>query len=419
VSDSSSTRLAYREEVVWGEDPAAAASPLLPLREFRFTNESLNFEAQTEVSEEIRSDRQVADIIRTGVESGGDVGIEFSFASHDDLFEGALYNDWTPVQDSNTISPLADTFLVAGSPNGSTIGIGSPEVGGAALLNALTVGSFIEITESVASPTNNGFTRVTANSLAGSITVSPALPSIGQDTFRIRESHLRNGTTLKSYMLEKAFLDTASANSPELPETITFTGMRVGTAEINIATGSILNGSFAFQGETATVQAGSKIEGLISPQLVEVAATDVFNAIDNVGNVLIDGVADPNVCFTEISISIENNLRNQPCIGQLENSGIGVGRTQVSGTLIAYFVNRDFYEKYLNFDTVALSFTITLGGNTYLFDFPSFKFTSGEVVAGGNDEDVLISTEFTAKRDPVLGFTMGINRFGTIPTLVQ
>jgi hypothetical protein len=115
---------------------------------------------------------------------------------------------------------------------------------------------------------------------------------------------------------------------------------------------------------------------------------------------------------------MENNLRFQPCVGQLESSGIGVGRTQITGTLAAYFVNRAFYERYLNFTTTALSFTVTLGGNTYLIDFPSFKFTNGEVVAAGNDQDVLVNMEFTAKRDPTLGFTMGMNRFGTIPSIV-
>ena len=94
MSDSSSTQLFYRPENQWGEDPTLA-SPLAPLRELRFTNESLNYAAQTVVSEEIRSDRQVSDIIRTGIESGGDVGIELSFGAFDDLFEGMLYNDWT------------------------------------------------------------------------------------------------------------------------------------------------------------------------------------------------------------------------------------------------------------------------------------------------------------------------------------
>lgn len=411
MSDSSSTQLFYRPEQTWGEDPTLA-SPFNPLRELRFTNESLNYSAQTVVSEEIRSDRQVSDIIRTGVESGGDVGIELSFGAFDDLFEGMLYNDWTAVLDSDATSPADPGFTVTNNSPGntSTISAASPTTG---ILNSLTVGSFIEISASILSPTNDGYYRVTANSGANSITVSPALPSAGGvDSFRIRASHLRNGTTLKSFLLEKAFTDVG--------EFFTFTGMRVGTANISIAPGAILTGSFGFSGENATVQGNSIIAGLTSPESIPVAANDVFNAVDNVGNVLIDGVVDPDVCFTEISFDVENNLRFQPCIGQLESSGIGVGRTQISGTLSAYFVNRSFFERYLNFDTTAVSFTVTdAAGNTYLMDFPSVKFTNGEVVAGGNDEDVLVTIEFTAKRDPTLGFTFGLNRYGTIPAIIQ
>jgi hypothetical protein len=409
MSDSSSVQLRYRPEVTWGEDPAAV-SPQNALREFRFTNESLNFAANTAVSEEIRSDRQVADIIRTSVEAGGEVGTELSFGAFDDLWEGAFYNDWTAEADSNTVSPEASGFLVGGSPAGTNISLGSPSLGGeTAFLNALTVGAFIEITESASSPGNDGFYRVTANSGAGSITVSPGLPIVGVDTFRIRESHLRNGTTLKSFLLEKEFSD--------VTEFFSFSGMRVGTASLNIAPGAILTGAFEFQGETATMQSASIIDGLISPQTIPVASNDVFNAVDNIGNILIDGAEDSTLCFTEVSFSMDNALRTQPCIGQLENSGIGIGRLQVNGTLIAYFEDRAFFERYLNFTTTSLSFTATLGGNTYLFDFPSFKFTGGEVVAGGNDQDVLASMEFTAKRDPTLDFTIGLNRFGTIPPL--
>lgn len=408
MSDSSSTQLFYRPENTWGEDPAAGFSPLLPLRELRFTNESLNFTAQTAVSEEIRSDRQVSDIIRTGVETGGDVGVELSFGAFDDLFEGALYSDWSAVLDSSSGSPAAVPFLIAGSPDGSTIAAGSPDTG---FLAGLTVGAFIEISGSTLSPSNDGYYRVD-DVTAGVATVSPSLPSVGVDGATIKESHIRNGVTQKSFLLEKAFTDVS--------EFFTYTGMRVGTAQINIAPGSILTGQFGFSGEGSTVQGTSIIDGLISPQTIPVAANDVYNAVDNVGNILIDGAVDPDVCFTEVSFSLENNLRFQPCIGQLESSGIGIGRGQVTGTLAAYFVNRAFYEKYLNFEDTSLSFTTTdSAGNTYLFDFPSFKFTNGEVVASGNDQDVLVNMEFTARRDPTLGFTIGINRFGSIPAIIQ
>src|SRR5882672_3003882 len=89
MSDSSSVQLYQVEETVWGTTPATA------LKEFRFTQESLEFNAQTAQSEEIRNDRQVSDIIRTSVNATGDVGIELSYGTHDDMLEGAFFNDWT------------------------------------------------------------------------------------------------------------------------------------------------------------------------------------------------------------------------------------------------------------------------------------------------------------------------------------
>lgn len=408
MSDSSSTQLYYRPENNWGETPSAK-SPQEALREFRFTEESLNFTANTANSEEIRSDRQISDIIRTGVEAGGDVGIEFSFGSHDDLFEGAMYNDWSAIFDSAAVSPLNTLTVAPGSPNTTaTITFGSPTIPN---LANIPVGAFIELSNTQVSPGNNGFARVTAND-GQTLTLSGG-PFVAEtnDQLRIRASHLRNGVTRKSFLVEKAFTD--------IGEFQTFTGMRVGSMELNIAPGEILTGQFSFQGRSSTSQSASIIDGLLSPQTIPVSTADVFNAVDNIGNVLIDGAVDPDVCFTEISLNVESNLRNQPCIGQLENSGIGIGRTEVSGTLIAYFVNRNLFDDYLNFVDKSLSFTVALGGNTYLIDIPSFKFTNGEVVAGGNDEDVLVSMEYTARRDPTLGFTVGMNRFGTIPSIVQ
>jgi hypothetical protein len=138
-----------------------------------------------------------------------------------------------------------------------------------------------------------------------------------------------------------------------------------------------------------------------------------MNAVDNITDILVDGVpvSDQAACFTNVQFEVNNNLRDQPCIGSLALGGIGIGRTNVSGTIEAYFRDRALFEKYLNFNTVAVSFRATLGGNSYLFDFPAVKFTSGQVVAGGNDQDVLTSLNFEAKRDATSGFMVAINRF--------
>ena len=61
MTDSSQTRLAYIEESTWGTTPATPT-----MLEMRFTGESITPNIETIVSDEIRSDRNVTDLIQTG-----------------------------------------------------------------------------------------------------------------------------------------------------------------------------------------------------------------------------------------------------------------------------------------------------------------------------------------------------------------
>jgi hypothetical protein len=397
MSDSSSVQLFFVEESQWGVTPTNSPDVL---SEFRFTNESLTQNIQTATSEEIRSDRQVSDIIRTQVGAGGDVGIELSYGSHDPLLAGGLYDDFsTPVNETGltvTItlpSPLNNTATLEVSG-------GSPDP-----LRNVVVGQFVQLGGSLASPTNDGFYKVTAKGTGSphTLTVTPAPPSaevIASAT--LKGTFIKNGTTRKSFTVEKLFSDLSPL------EYQLYTGMRVGSMDLTITPGAIINGTFSFQGKNLTASSSSAAAGTQA-----LSANDVMNAVDNITDILVDGVpvSDQAACFTNVQFTVENNLRDQPCIGSLALGGIGIGRTNVSGTLEAYFRSRALFEKYLNFDTVSVSFRATLGGNSYLFDFPAVKFTSGQVVAGGNDQDVITSLNFEAKRDATSDFMVAINRF--------
>lgn len=66
------------------------------LDQLRFTGTpGLAFVPTTIVSEEIRPDRQISDLILVGAEAGGDTGIELSYAAFDELITGAMFNLFT------------------------------------------------------------------------------------------------------------------------------------------------------------------------------------------------------------------------------------------------------------------------------------------------------------------------------------
>ena len=89
-TSASKTRMARVAETVWGVTPATPA-----FKNFRMTGESLNAEKQTAVTNEIRPDRNISDLIQVARTTSGNLDAEFSYASFDDEFESALANVWT------------------------------------------------------------------------------------------------------------------------------------------------------------------------------------------------------------------------------------------------------------------------------------------------------------------------------------
>lgn len=69
------------------------------LDQLRFTGTpNLAFQPNTIVSNEIRPDRQISDLILVGAEAGGDTGIELSYAAFDALIQGAMFSTYTATE---------------------------------------------------------------------------------------------------------------------------------------------------------------------------------------------------------------------------------------------------------------------------------------------------------------------------------
>lgn len=391
MSDSSSVQLYYAAEAIWGLDPTTK-SPLYQLKEFRQTGESLAKTTQTAVSEEIVADRQVKDIVRVAVGSGGDVGTELSYGAHDDLIQGAMMDTWT-----NTLNVLGVTITISNvSPLNQIVISGSPLP-----LKNQRVGSYLWVTGSGVG--NDGFYLITAlNTTTGVATVSPKFTATesANAALRVRCSHIKNGVTKRSFLLEKQFTDLSPVQAHYFP------GCRVGQWGLNIAPGAILTGSFTFLGKNGFSRNQTSGNGNPTPA----STGDVGNAVDNISNVRYNNAASV-FNLTQVAFQIANGLREQPAVANLANIGIGLGRIQLTGTINAYFESRALMDDYLNYTETDLAFAIVIGTQAYHIFIPAMKFTNGRVLAEGNDQDVLAQMEFTARKDPVYGFTIGIGRY--------
>lgn len=90
TASSNLSRLLLLKETAYGTVPTVGTPSTL-----RFTSESLKFGLTSETSQEIRPDRNIVDMIRTGVETSGDINFELSYGTYDVLIEAALGGTWT------------------------------------------------------------------------------------------------------------------------------------------------------------------------------------------------------------------------------------------------------------------------------------------------------------------------------------
>jgi hypothetical protein len=105
IAATSQTRLAFVKEVAYGVTPANPS-----FENVRYTGDTLKHNRQTITSNEIRPDRNVADLIQVGGGAEGAINYELSYGSFDDFLEAALCSAWALDKIKNGTSLSSFTF---------------------------------------------------------------------------------------------------------------------------------------------------------------------------------------------------------------------------------------------------------------------------------------------------------------------
>lgn len=368
-SDSNFGRVAYIPEVTFGTTPA---TPTMQIA--RITSSDFAATKDTVLSDELRSDRMVSTVTEVAASSGGTLNFELSLGTtFQDFIEAALCGTWS--------TDVNFTGAVTFATPANTI---TDDATSGAFTNVV-VGQWIYITDAV-DTVNNGWHKVTAKASANEITVATSLAAESADTVTIKGKYVRNGTTKRSFSIEQAFTD--------INQFFIFKGQRLSSMALNVSSGAIITGSFAFMG-TAADRAGTTYANAIT----SATTTDVVNATSNVGSV-VEGGATLTTALQSISLNVDNALRNQPAIANKYPAGIGYGRQTVSGSITAYFVDGTLYDKFLDHTSSSLSFDVSdAAGNRLRITLPKVYFQTDAPAPGGIDQDVTESIEFTAVYD--------------------
>lgn len=88
-ASASAVQVGYITESTWGTTPASA------VQYFRATSASLKQVNNTVISDELRSDGQVTDMVRVGISATASIGYELSYGSIDDFLAAAMRSAWT------------------------------------------------------------------------------------------------------------------------------------------------------------------------------------------------------------------------------------------------------------------------------------------------------------------------------------
>jgi len=385
MSDSNRVQLSYIKETTWGVTPATA-----PPIEIRMTGESLTYDLSNTTSAEIRSDRQVSDLIQSGASMTGGFNFEFSYASFDDFLAGALWSTWsTKISTTSTAISVA----TASSLNKFVTSVATDIAG-------IVVGQWIK-TSGFAAATNNGYFQVTAVATT-TLTVGTALQKVTAGaTVTLQARYLRNGVTENSFSVERNHTDLSNVH-------FIYTGLVCNSMSMSLNAQNIITGSFDFVGKASTVSTGAMTSGTM------VGANDntPFNAISNVANILEGGTAIASCLMQSLDFSLANNVRGLTSIGFAGNCDIGVGQIDVTGTLNAYFKDTALYTKYINGTETSISYRVTdIDGNSYIFTFPRIKFESDKQNAGSSNQDIVENIGWRAIRHLTYGCTIQIDKF--------
>lgn len=387
-ADSNRARVAWKKEDVFGTTPTPA-----DMQVARYTSSSLTLTKETSTSDEIRSDRQVPDVTELSASTGGDLEIEYSLVTYDELEIAALGDPGA----AGTLFNDSVTY-VANQPQA-----GQFSVTGAGIETGFNVGEYVYFSVGAGSPISS-FYEIAALEPNKMVLIDPLgnVTIDGSGGAAITNVNWYNGTEKYSFSLEQGYLD---ASFYQL-----FVGQRVGTWTLSIEAGARITGTFSFMGldmYTSTAEFGDSY--------IEATDTDGLNATTNVANVLVDGETLP-VCIQSISLSIDNALRSQPGVGNKFPCGVGLGRQQITGSLSAYFADGDLYNRFVSHADVELLIPLVdADGNAKQFHLPKVKFLSDPLAPGAIDTDIMDDIEFQAVFDKEAGYTIAVSSFdGTL-----
>jgi hypothetical protein len=369
--------LNYVSEATYGLTPGTPTMVAL-----RHTSCSLQLSKDTFQSKELRSDRQISDFRHGTHQVGGDLGLEFSWAEFDTLFEAGFGGTW------QTLTSISAATI-------STKTTGSLLLSSAATFTVFNTGDCIYVTGFTgAGLGTNGVHLVTgAKPLTMTLAYSTLASKAASSTIKVKRlSSLKNGTTQRAFTFERGYTDATVYER--------FSGCIVNGLSLSLKPNAIVTGAIRLMGKTslATVTALSGAP----------TASQTSSPFDTFTGAVKD--SGTSVAYiTSIDFNLDNAGANTFVIGSKYTQKVVLGRCNVTGTVEVFLSSPSMINKFINETSAALEFDIGGTDNYYKVFLPNVKFGGAEH-AVDNEGPITLRMPFQAVYSGTYGYTAQITR---------
>lgn len=369
------------EEGVWGETPVAAS-----MAEIQRVSDTLDHTKITVVPRTLRTDRAREDLVRVGEQAGGGIVFELRHTQYDNylaaLLGASAFTSVSIAAATDIAVATADNSINATTTNFVTAGI--------------VVGMNLRLAGFVASSGQN-------NRIAKVLTVTTTKVTFVADTpdfvdeaagpsVTITGKMARNGTTKRSYYLERSFL--------EIPLYQQFSGMMMNQLALTMNARNILQATLSMVGKRGDVMNGTTT----SSGLVAAADNPAMDATNNLLSITESGVAFSQPVMNT-SMTLNNNLALREVVSNRYPIGVRWGTLDITGTLEAYFFSVTVWNEFVNHGHPSLVYRFRDPNNKeLLMTFPRIFFETSPLPVTGENTDVMATMTYRAVIDKTLGY---------------
>jgi len=383
ITSTNYTDISYIKEATAGDTPATPTFQIIPTK-----GSSLQGNTTTVVSEVIRSDRQIDDLIVVDQEVNGAIEYELSYKPYKPLLESLLQS--TAI--TGTLSAQVDVAF--------TITTNVIDTGGTDL-SALKAGQYILVSGATNSE-NNGTFQLNIDATASALTLTSTAGLVTESagaSVTITANSFRNGVEAPdNYTFLKHITGTTT------PVLMYYRGCQISSASMNFETGSVLGGSMNVLGLTEDVTETA----IIGQTKDEPPAYTLLNSVSSL--VFESTGLSADTTFQSMNLTIDNNINSAKAIGVLGSADLASFTLNVTATINVYFEDKVAYDAYLQSTSFSIAAIATDGDdNKLIISMPYCKFETLESPVPGKDNFFMLSGSLRALRDPIKNYTVQID----------